>query len=333
MHLNEIVCRTSMSPLPFDGSLPHNDLDWNLDLGDGEKLDLFCLLQGTGDVIDLCQEESSLVEEDSSHVESAESGQKKRCFDLVRGPSRRTGKKKAKGMPKRPLSAYNVFFQTERPIIFDESDQRIGFEELGKVIGQRWRSLSDQERRKYEQIADKDVARYRKEMDAYEEMRRQRIRPSAAGSAHIQAFSSYVPTPDTTRSTTPDHLVSILSSSEIIVTPVVSPGAQSTSSSGRVTPTPNAVSPSPIPVFSHPPPAPLSYLKTEPKNSTEHTTIPLGMQLPIPPGMEFILTDEHGRESRYMVQYTCYRMSRAAADDYISRMTEASASPPVAATS
>jgi hypothetical protein len=89
--------------------------------------------------------------------------------------SRRQGGKKPAGMPKRGLSAYNLFFQKERPKIFADFNSRIGFEKLGKIIGSRWRTLSSEDRRKYEQEATKEGIRYRKEMDIFDDSRRRRF--------------------------------------------------------------------------------------------------------------------------------------------------------------
>jgi hypothetical protein len=44
---------------------------------------------------------------------------------------------------------------------------------------------------------------------------------------------------------------------------------------------------------------------------------------PIPPGMELMLPDRHGRERKYRVDYVCYKMTREAAEDYINRLSSA----------
>jgi len=98
-----------------------------------------------------------------------------------------------KGRPKRALTAYNLFFKDFREQILADrqkdsrvsADNRgfkldkrkrgcdskmhhgVGFEEMGKIIGQKWKELDDQVRRMYELRAEAEKRRYSDELAEY----------------------------------------------------------------------------------------------------------------------------------------------------------------------
>lgn len=100
-------------------------------------------------------------------------------------------KKKPKGKPKRPLSAYNLFFKEERTRILDEIPDeqavlaeckegqrrrrksnrephgKIDFQSLAKLIGKRWQALSEDQLVVYKEKAAVETARYKSEMKVY----------------------------------------------------------------------------------------------------------------------------------------------------------------------
>ena len=107
-------------------------------------------------------------------------------------------RKKHKDKPKRPLSAYNLFFKDERKKILesipaknedgedieekpdeegDEDDKgrkrkkaphgKIGFENLAKIIGQRWQKLESDRIEHYKKLAAKDMKRYKEQMEVF----------------------------------------------------------------------------------------------------------------------------------------------------------------------
>lgn len=71
-------------------------------------------------------------------------------------------KSKAKGGPKRALSAYMFFSQDWRERIKSENPDA-GFGEVGKLLGAKWKELDDDERKPYVEMAAKDKARAEEE--------------------------------------------------------------------------------------------------------------------------------------------------------------------------
>jgi hypothetical protein len=114
--------------------------------------------------------------------------------------TRRSGWKKPKDAPKRYLSAYNIFFQEERRRVYAEADKRIGFSGLGKIIGGRWKSLTEEQREPYDIMAEKDIGRYRDEMKMYENARRRKYCRSSSSVTTASSVS------DDTRCPSPDRV-------------------------------------------------------------------------------------------------------------------------------
>ena len=91
---------------------------------------------------------------------------------------RATKKRQSKDAPRRPLSAYNLFFSDERERILKEREEaaaiedvegtgkakaarKIQVQEMAKIIGERWRALPDEWRKYYQDLADEDMKRHK----------------------------------------------------------------------------------------------------------------------------------------------------------------------------
>ena len=122
-------------------------------------------------------------------------------------------KRKPKDKPKRPLSAYNYFFKEERAKISNavccndakrqkeidpdltadlieklkKSNGKVRFEELGKLIGLRWKDISsDPERAShFASLAETDKERYKMDIKTYNEMKKHRSNAEDTQSAII----------------------------------------------------------------------------------------------------------------------------------------------------
>jgi HMG (high mobility group) box len=97
-------------------------------------------------------------------------------------------------MPKRPLSAYNLFFKSQRQELlgndatqFPINDQakrkhrkthgKIGFEEMAKSVGQKWKNLDEASRSIFEREAAIEKEKYNEAMGEYSKMKRKSSLP------------------------------------------------------------------------------------------------------------------------------------------------------------
>jgi hypothetical protein len=110
-------------------------------------------------------------------------------------PSKKKAWKKPKDMPKRPLSAYNLFFADERREIMrarggcgsmdqilssetlpsslqdSASGKKLGFAGLARTVAAKWKALDPATKSRYEQHAAVEQARYRAQIKEYNDHR------------------------------------------------------------------------------------------------------------------------------------------------------------------
>jgi hypothetical protein len=80
---------------------------------------------------------------------------------------RRARKKRNKAKPKSALSSFMLFVVKNRPEIVASTDPPMTFRETGRVLGQKWRALSDLDRQPYIDLASADRQRFINETTAY----------------------------------------------------------------------------------------------------------------------------------------------------------------------
>ena len=92
--------------------------------------------------------------------------------NIDRLPKRWTWRK-PKGKPKRPLSAYNIFFADVRQELLTErtNNRGIGFRNLAQAVAERWKELDPVLKEPYMQKAKLAMARYKEELSLWEETR------------------------------------------------------------------------------------------------------------------------------------------------------------------
>ncbi|GMG56436.1 unnamed protein product [Ambrosiozyma monospora] len=84
------------------------------------------------------------------------------------GPRKTTRKKKDPNAPKRSLSAYMFFANEQRDIVRAENPG-IGFGQIGKILGEKWKALDAEGKIPYDNKAEADKKRYEAEKAAYQQ--------------------------------------------------------------------------------------------------------------------------------------------------------------------
>ncbi|CCK71495.1 high-mobility group nucleosome-binding protein KNAG_0H00800 [Huiozyma naganishii CBS 8797] len=85
----------------------------------------------------------------------------------TREPKKRvTRKKKDPNAPKRSMSAYMFFANENRDIVKSENPNAT-FGQLGKLLGEKWKNMSTEDKEPYDAKAAADKKRYESEKELY----------------------------------------------------------------------------------------------------------------------------------------------------------------------
>lgn len=74
--------------------------------------------------------------------------------------------KKDPNAPKRAMSAFMFYSQENRTHIQD-THPGVTFGEIGRILGEQWKKLNEDDRAKFQKKAEEDRKRYHKEMERY----------------------------------------------------------------------------------------------------------------------------------------------------------------------
>jgi len=116
----------------------------------------------------------NMTDGDKKHFHDMATHDKKRYDEEMKHYVPPKGTKKGRrrtkdpNAPKRALSAFFWFCHDERPAVRSiNPDYKVG--DIAKELGRRWAEVSPDVKRKYEAMADRDKARYEREMEMYKE--------------------------------------------------------------------------------------------------------------------------------------------------------------------
>jgi len=79
-----------------------------------------------------------------------------------------------------------------------KDDNKVSFDEMGKIIGQRWKSIDPDRLAKYAELASEDAERYKKEMKDYNSRQEAKMRSEA-----VKPVTPYPGTPTGSRRSEP----------------------------------------------------------------------------------------------------------------------------------
>jgi len=107
--------------------------------------------------------------------------------------------------PKRALSAYNLFFQSERAKILSSTSQpsykprrshgKIGFAALARIVAGKWKKLTPRDRAKFEAEAALEKERYEEEIETWNQMRIAKLAANIHNQSSVREEKNSTPPP------------------------------------------------------------------------------------------------------------------------------------------
>ncbi|KAG8384731.1 hypothetical protein BUALT_Bualt04G0148700 [Buddleja alternifolia] len=126
--------------------------------------------EGESDASDSGEEKEAPMKKKSkkepSAVKASSSRKKSKDGDEDGSKKKKKKKKKDPNAPKRAISAFMFFSQSERENL-KKTNPGISFTEVGKVLGERWNKMTAEEKAPYEAKARVDKKRYTDEISGY----------------------------------------------------------------------------------------------------------------------------------------------------------------------
>jgi hypothetical protein len=86
------------------------------------------------------------------------------------GETARRRIRRSKDKPRRPLSAYNLFFREERNKVANAGTAQglaLGYGDMSRIVSNRWKQLSDEDAKPFKHEAAREQILYRRAIDAY----------------------------------------------------------------------------------------------------------------------------------------------------------------------
>ncbi|KAH1256351.1 FACT complex subunit SSRP1 [Glycine max] len=115
---------------------------------------------------DESDEEKPAKKESKKDLPSKASTSKKKSKDDEDGKKKKQKKKKDPNAPKRAMSGFMFFSKLERENL-KKTNPGISFTDVGRVLGEKWKKLSAEEKEPYEAKAREDKKRYMDEISGY----------------------------------------------------------------------------------------------------------------------------------------------------------------------